>query len=571
VKKQVFISGLLVAVIAASATGQEREAARFVDPLERSASAADRTFVANEQGVEQVLKALSTEMGKPVTLSLKAKRYRVTGEFELNDPFAMLARLSSDLGLVWYFDGQVVYVYDASEVSSSVVSLAHTSLESLIGHLRSSALYDERFPLRGAGSSGTFYIAGPPKYIELVTSIAAQLDEVSVSREERNEEKTQRQEVIEAIKLKHAFVVDRAFSQRGEKVASQGMASIIQELLADEGVASHVQVLKAPEPVVSEPYGEMEEAQTYPQATPTPVAETVQLPPGSVKVIAYRNTNSLVVRGPAERVRLVKNLVAALDVPRKQLELSLWIIDVAKSDLDEIGIDWNGKVGAGGALDVRLNRYEAAMGNAQTQHFLAEVSALNRNGRAHVVSRPLLLAQENAEALFDNNRSFYVQMIGERVAEFQTITYGTSITVLPRVSADDRQIEMVLDIEDGGTVQGASGSVSGLPVISRTQISTVARVTREQSLLVGGYTRDETEADQRRVPGLSNLPWIGGLFRSNKHRQSKQVRMFLIQPRLLLADASPPLPKEGLTPSLPADNAVDLLKRYLEQRNGLPG
>jgi type III secretion protein C len=535
----------------------------------RDGTAAQRTFVANEQGVEQVFKALSTEIGKPLILSTKARRYRVSGEFDLSDPFAILSRVSSDLGLIWYYDGQVVYVYDASETASNVVSLEHVSLKVLIQQLRSSALYDERFPLRDAGGSGSFYVSGPPKYIELVSLIAAQLETVSQGREEQAQEQTQRQEVIEAIKLKHAFVVDRSFNQRGEKVDSPGMASIIQMLLSDEGIATRIRVQEAPEPKIeslSDDH-ELEPDSSRPAlASPT---ESETMAPGAVRVIAYRNTNSLVVRGPAERVRLVKNLVAALDVPSKQLELSLWIIDVAKSDLDEIGVDWNGKVATGSGLDVRLNRYEAAMGSNQTQHFLAEISALNRSGKAHVVARPLLLVQENSEALFDNNRSFYVQMIGERVAEFQTVTYGTSISVLPRVSDDDQHIEIVLDIEDGGTVAGASGSVSGLPVVSRTQLSTVARVARAQSLLIGGYTREEIEQDQRRVPLLGDLPWVGGLFRFDKQRQSQQVRMFLIQPRLLLADGSQALAKQSLTPDPSANNAVDLLKNYLEQRHGL--
>ncbi|WP_338524078.1 type III secretion system outer membrane ring subunit SctC [Pseudomonas batumici] len=534
-----------------------------------SSEAEEKAFVANEQGVEQVFKAFFADTNLSVVLSAKAKRYRVSGNFLLEAPFKELTTLSNKLGLIWYFDGQVIYIYDATEIKSSVVSVSRTSLKSLTGFLRSAALYDERYPLRGDDTSRTFYISGPPKYIDIITSSASFLDEVAISEEENgSEEKYKHEEVIEAIKLSHSFVSDREYEQRSKKVINPGMASLIKELLADQGIATDIQVQATPLPVIHERDASLEDAEVSvrpapSEKTPEPVRST-----GSVKVVAYNNTNSLVVRGPRQQVRLVKDLVGALDVPRRQLELSLWIIDVSKADLDELGVDWSGQLSNTGAVGINLNRFETAMGNEQTARFLGEVSAMSRAGKAHVVARPLLLTQENTEALFDNNRSFYVQLTGERVAELQTITYGTSINVLPRVSQDDRQIEMDLNIEDGAATQGAGSDVAGLPVVNRTQINTVARVEREQSLLIGGYTRDELQEDDRRVPGLSNLPFIGGLFRFDRQRQNQQVRMFLIQPRLLLADRSLALSPSIKRPGLPLDNAVDQLKHYLEKNNG---
>ncbi len=43
----------------------------------------------------------------------------------------------------------------------------------------------------------------------------------------------------------------------------------------------------------------------------------------------------------------------------------------------------------------------------------------------------VLLTQENVPAIFDNNRTFYTKLIGERNVALEHVTYGTMIRVLP--------------------------------------------------------------------------------------------------------------------------------------------
>lgn len=121
-------------------------------------------------------------------------------------------------------------------------------------------------------------------------------------------------------------------------------------------------------------------------------------------------------------------------------------------------------------------------------HFLADISALARKGNAQVISRPEILTQENVPALFDNNSSFYAKLVGERNSSLEKITYGTMISVLPRLAEQQNEIEMILNIQDGGLpliANGTSATVDSLPVVSNTQISTAARVPINYSLLVG--------------------------------------------------------------------------------------
>ncbi|ELO81857.1 type III secretion system outer membrane pore InvG, partial [Salmonella enterica subsp. enterica serovar Enteritidis str. 6.0562-1] len=105
-----------------------------------------------------------------------AARKKITGNFEFHDPNALLEKLSLQLGLIWYFDGQAIYIYDASEMRNAVVSLRNVSLNEFNNFLKRSGLYNKNYPLRGDNRKGTFYVSGPPVYVDMVVNAATMMD-----------------------------------------------------------------------------------------------------------------------------------------------------------------------------------------------------------------------------------------------------------------------------------------------------------------------------------------------------------------------------------------------------------
>lgn len=101
---------------------------------------------------------------------------KITGNFEFHDPNALLEKLSLQLGLIWYFDGQAIYIYDASEMRNAVVSLRNVSLNEFNNFLKRSGLYNKNYPLRGDNRKGTFYVSGPPVYVDMVVNAATMMD-----------------------------------------------------------------------------------------------------------------------------------------------------------------------------------------------------------------------------------------------------------------------------------------------------------------------------------------------------------------------------------------------------------
>lgn len=492
------------------------------------------TFEAREQSARTFFSELSGTLGKPVIVSKVAAAKRIGGTFDLRSPQQTFERVSAQMGLIWYSDGQAIYLYDASEIKSSMASLQTLTVAKLLAFLQQSGLHDTRYPLRNDGLR-TFHVSGPPIYVDIVLQAAQLMDN------QRSELLLGKQQ-IGVIQVRNTFVNDRKYELRDDKVTIPGLATVIEELLRGEKQPVEPSVAQAP---VSRPRGAMpvfpleglaSEATDQDPTAPRVIAREVAA--GNIRVVAYPDTNSLLVKGLPEQVRFIENLVSALDTSKRHVELSLWIIDLHKDELNQLGINWQGAVKSGGTFSASLNAGSTTTLDGAS--FMTRVLALERTQRANVVSRPVILTQENVPAIFDNNRTFYAPLVGERSVDLQHVTYGTLVSVLPRFAQAD-EIEMLLNIEDGNEVEnpGQGERQGALPTVGRTRINTVARVPQGKSLLVGGFTRDDHGEQIGRVPVLGSIPWIGRLFSYRQDRSATTVRVFLIQPKEIIEAFEP--------------------------------
>ncbi len=502
-----------------------------------AASAKASGYVAKNESIQSLFNALSSELRKPIVLSKLAQKKTITGNFDISNPIRFIDKLSTQIGLAWYDDGQTIYVYDSSELKNSVVLMRYSSLNTLNEFLQRTGLYSKRYPIRGEAGTGTFYVAGPPVYVDLVVNAAAYLDDLN-KNVDLNKQK------ISVIKLQHTFVGDRTYKIRDQEIKIGGIGKVIEAILSNEfqelvsvtEVSNTKVVLEKEMPQVRS----LQDA-ILPGSAGSGAGSTgnnagardrqVLNQKSQIKVIAYLETNSLLVKGTAEQVQLIEHLVSQLDVPKRHIELSLWIIDITKTALDQFGIEWQGAVNVGDQGRVSFNASSTSLSTLNGSRFLAAISALNSKGLAQVVSRPVLLTQDNVPATFDHSNTFYTQVIAERVATLESIQYGTMINVLPRFSTSGDEVEMMLDIEDGqqsAPGNGTNSLVSNLPVVTRVNMSTVARVPRDKSLLIGGFTFDSYTNNNDKIPFLGGLPLVGSLFRSTGSNVTKQVRLYLI-------------------------------------------
>lgn len=484
-------------------------------------------YVANKENLRSFFETVSSYAGKPTIVSKLAMKKQISGNFDLTEPYALIERLSAQMGLIWYDDGKAIYIYDSSEMRNALINLRKVSTNEFNNFLKKSGLYNSRYEIKGGGN-GTFYVSGPPVYVDLVVNAAKLMEQNSDGIEiGRNK--------VGIIHLVNTFVNDRTYELRGEKIVIPGMAKVLSTLLNNNikqstgvNVLSEIssrQQLKNVSRMPPFPGAEEDDDLQVEKIISTAGAPETD----NIQIIAYPDTNSLLVKGTVSQVDFIEKLVATLDIPKRHIELSLWIIDIDKTDLEQLGADWSGTIKIGSSLSASFNN-SGSISTLDGTQFIATIQALAQKRRAAVVARPVVLTQENIPAIFDNNRTFYTKLVGERTAELDEVTYGTMISVLPRFAARN-QIELLLNIEDGNEINSDKTNVDDLPQVGRTLISTIARVPQGKSLLIGGYTRDTNTYESRKISILGSIPFIGKLFGYEGTNANNIVRVFLIEPR----------------------------------------
>lgn len=484
-------------------------------------------YVANKEDLKTFFEAVVSRTGSGVIVSKQAARKKINGRFNINDTINTIKSLSKQMGLIWYTDGNIIYIYDSSEMKSGLIQLQNTSITELNEFLIKSGIYDEMYKIKG-GSNGTYYISGPPVYVDLVVKSAKMIDQNSDGIEIGRQK-------IGVIHLINTFVTDRTYELRNEKIIIPGISTIVADLLnvkdlnrkreLSDITSDYPQERSLKMPPLPEFSDDKVQRNKFENITPT-----IFTTDDDIRITAYPGNNTILVKGTYSQVEFVRKLIKSLDIPKRHIELSLWIIDINKSDLESLGADWSGRMDIGSKVSVSFNQSNS-ISTLDGARFIANIQALEQKKRATVISRPVILTQENIPAIFDNNRSFYTKLIGERNSKLESVTYGTMISVLPRFGREN-QIELLLNIEDGNKDENEENRISeGLPDIGRTVISTIARVPQGKSLLVGGYTKEVKKTQVNKIPFLGSIPIIGHLFSYEGNNESNVIRVFLIQPR----------------------------------------
>jgi type III secretion protein C len=446
-----------------------------------------------------VLSDLGANYQVPVVVSNQVDESFI-GSLGSTTPDKALDHLARVYKLVWYYDGQTIYVYKAQEVVSKLIMPTWLPAGTLLAQLRATGVVDGRHcRLRAVSASNALEVYGVPVCVERVAEYAKHIDEQTLTRE-------QNQEVMEFFPLKYATAADTQYSYRSQTVLIPGVASLLKEMT--EGMKL--------------PHQEGQESQ--PASAPVKPMFSADL-----------RQNAVIVRDRKVNIPLYSTLVEKLDRKPKLVEISVAIIDVNAENIGALGVDWSASAGFAGA-SVSFNGDEGlGSGNfstviANTAGFMVRLSALEQNAQARVLSRPSVVTLDNMQAVLDRNITFYTKLVAENVAKLEAISTGSLLRVTPRISGEDDNPEIMLTlvIQDGRQANALSRQES-LPQTLNSEIATHALLKAGQALLLGGFVQDEQGEGVRKIPLFGDIPLLGKLFSTTHKNHRHSVRLFLIK------------------------------------------
>ena len=489
----------------------------------------------------------------------------VNASFQLT-PEAFLDTIGKAFGLIWYFDGSGLFVYPSNQMQSRLFKLKGATESQLEDRLAAFRLSDSRFPLRMQPGAGLVLAVGPPRHIELMEAMIAALAEVEAEASP---------EELRVFQLVYASAGDRSV----QSVSLPGMASMLTRVFGSPEMgagqppdpaagmapmldtvqrtaAGNERRLQAANEVLRGPVRTLVAGSPAPGVPGTPRPSRIFMSPqkaearqpaapGSrVTFAADEATNTVLVRGPADRMVDVERLIAKLDVPSDMVEIEATIIDIAADEVESLGFDWQYTAGGGRvqvsptstsssatAIAAQLGGFNiTTLISGAGRELLARVRAIEAKGTARIVSQPKVLGAANRTAVLSDKRTASVRVAGNQDAQLFSVEAGTTLQVTPRVILDPVHTRIGLDlfIEDGGF---SSQQVDQVPVVQRTTIRTEATLLEGQSLLIGGIVVESTNTARSGVLGLSKLPFIGALFRADETSANRRQRMFLITPK----------------------------------------
>jgi general secretion pathway protein D len=175
-------------------------------------------------------------------------------------------------------------------------------------------------------------------------------------------------------------------------------------------------------------------------------------------------------------------------------------------------------------------------------NFAAVLQALQTDSRNNIIATPFTTTQDNVEAKLSASRQVpfitgqYTGTTGTTSA-FQTIQrqdVGTILTVTPRINSGNTVL-MKLDVESSQLESSRTSGAADLITNKRSTTSTVL-VKDDDTLVLGGFISDGSDASESRVPYLGRIPVIGELFRTRSKSHDKRVLMIFVHPKILRSD-----------------------------------
>jgi type III secretion protein C len=485
------------------------------------------------------------------------------------DSRTLFESLVEQYNLEWAYDGTVVSVVPAREKVTKLIDLGGLSYARVKRTLQELYILDPRHPLLAASNSSVVTVSGPARYVNVVEETVRQMARgESVGgkrgRSGRGQQESDTPE-LRVFQLRFATAADSwadgAGSAKGTVIP--GVASIIKSAIASTpfrlpspGIISSSQVtsltdggqlaakagspgsLAAPDEfgMAAAANGMGLEGGAQDRLTEGPGTD-----PRLPKITADARSNSVLIYDLPSRMSLYERVIQTIDVPVRQIEIEISVVEVSSEFGEELAIRWRGlydssrRAEAGNRsvfADVTAGSVALTIARGAYEQLLLDIRARESEGKAQVLSRPRVITRDNLEAIFGATETFQLRLLGRDVVDAREVSTGLVMKVKPRLMADATgdQVEISIAFQDGQLTQK---TVDGVPVQSRTQLTTLATVPDMNTLVIGGHLFERNGKDVDRTPILSSIPILGALFRSTSSSTQRRERLIFVTPRIV--------------------------------------
>jgi len=253
------------------------------------------------------------------------------------------------------------------------------------------------------------------------------------------------------------------------------------------------------------------------------------------------------------------------------IQLETQIMEVSRTKLRALGIDWafangddvitstvSGLLTAQGTNFAGTGNQTFTVGVVENgSSFFTAIRALRQNSLVKVLASPTLTAVDGRPASFNAGGEIPIVVpaglgqVGVQYREFGTrLDYVAKVRGNGRIWLEVRPYVSEIDPSRGVTIQGVS-----VPGLRSRFLETGVEMGAGQTLALAGLLQVKSETISTGIPGLSEMPYLGALFRSTREEQNEIELLITVTPNF--AGPMDPCEVPAMAPGTFTDSPTD--------------
>ncbi|MGS7250040.1 type IV pilus secretin PilQ [Pseudomonas anuradhapurensis] len=252
-------------------------------------------------------------------------------------------------------------------------------------------------------------------------------------------------------------------------------------------------------------------------------------------------TNTLVLHQPAERLAELRQLVAQLDVPVRQVVIEARIVEANVDYQKSLGVRWGGPLyledpqpGKDLFVDLGLERAGSSIGLGLLRGGVLldlELSAMEKSGNGEIISQPkVVTADKETARILKGTEVPYQETSKSGATSVAFREASLSLEVTPQITPDNKVIMTVRVTKDEPDYVNALNDV---PPIRKNEVNAKVRVTDGETIVIGGVYSTSQNNVVDKVPFFGDLPYVGRLFRRDALQEKKSELLVFLTPRIM--------------------------------------
>lgn len=263
-------------------------------------------------------------------------------------------------------------------------------------------------------------------------------------------------------------------------------------------------------------------------------------------------SNSVVISGTVDDIRLIRELVDKIDIVLAQVRIEVVIAEVTLNDTKKSGIEQlNLTVGPDPSGTTQITNFSGALsgwtvtnGTVNPIAFTNAMSDAGQKNNLKVLSSPTIVTAHNNEAeiivgesrpIITGSTSTPNSGTGGGTTTSSTVTYkdiAIDLKVTPLIG-EDGNIQLKIDQQVNDIVDYVTVDSNEQPVIGRRQATSFINVLDGQMIVLGGLQRTKNTNNRKRIGILFEIPILSQLFGARTKAEERTELLLFIRPHVL--------------------------------------